>query len=55
MGAEETEPSIPWISIIGQRNVLVHEYGDVKPTLVWKTIERDVPVLLIELRRLLDD
>lgn len=31
-----THPEIPWTSIVGQRNVLAHEYGRVSDRLVWR-------------------
>ena len=45
-------PDVPWTQIIAQRNVLVHEYGEVNPELVWLTASRDVPELLRLLERL---
>jgi uncharacterized protein with HEPN domain len=39
-------PEIPWAQIVAQRNVLVHEYGEIKPELVWLSAVRDVPELL---------
>ncbi|MBP6875069.1 MAG: DUF86 domain-containing protein [Candidatus Eisenbacteria bacterium] len=30
---------IPWKAIVGLRNVLIHEYGEINLGLVWKTIE----------------
>ncbi len=41
-----SHPEVPWAQIIAQRNVLVHEYGDIRPELVWLTAVRDVPELL---------
>ncbi|MDP3186780.1 MAG: DUF86 domain-containing protein, partial [Anaerolineales bacterium] len=29
---QDEHPEIPWLQIIGQRNVLAHEYGDIKRT-----------------------
>jgi uncharacterized protein with HEPN domain len=44
-------PEVPWRQMIAQRNVLVHEYGHVRPELVWLTAVRDVPEVL----RLVDE
>ena len=49
----EKETAIPWGDIIGMRNWLIHAYFDVSLEIVWETVERDLPVLLKELRRLL--
>jgi uncharacterized protein with HEPN domain len=45
-------PEIPWREIIGQRNVLAHEYGEVDPALVWKTASEDIPRLIEILEKL---
>lgn len=38
-------PDIPWASIVGMRNILVHHYFDIDPDLVWGVIERDLDPL----------
>src|SRR5665647_2004225 len=32
---QKVHPDIPWRSIIGQRHVLIHEYGEIKHERVW--------------------
>jgi uncharacterized protein with HEPN domain len=44
---------IPWISIIGQRNVLAHEYGHIRYDLLWETVARRLPDLVRRLEGLL--
>lgn len=39
--------------IIGFRNVLVHEYGDVDLDIVWDAVVTDLPVLRAEVAALL--
>ncbi len=39
-------PEIPWRQIIGQRNVLIHEYGEIKQERIWKTVTENVPQLI---------
>ncbi len=39
-------PEIPWRQIIGQRNVLIHEYGEVKQERIWKVVKENVPQLI---------
>ncbi len=39
-------PEIPWRQIIGQRNVLIHEYGEIKQERIWKTVTENVPPLI---------
>lgn len=38
----EQHPSIPWSSIIGTRNVIVHGYDQVKLQIVWEILQRDL-------------
>jgi len=39
-------PEIPWRQIIGQRNVLIHEYGEIKQERIWKVVRENVPQLI---------
>jgi uncharacterized protein with HEPN domain len=39
-------PEIPWRQIIGQRNVLIHEYGEIKQERIWKTVKENIPQLI---------
>ncbi len=45
----ETHPEIPWRRVIGQRNVLAHEYGEIKQERIWKVVAEDIPVLIRQL------
>jgi uncharacterized protein with HEPN domain len=48
-------PEIAWRQIIGLRNVLAHEYGDIKVDRIWSSAANNVPLLLKELENLLPD
>jgi uncharacterized protein with HEPN domain len=39
------DPGIPWSSIIGTRNVIVHGYDQVKLPIVWDIIHKDLSAL----------
>lgn len=39
-------PAIPWHKISGLRNLVAHEYGNIEPEILWKTIHNDIPTLL---------
>jgi uncharacterized protein with HEPN domain len=38
-------PGIPWKSIVGFRNISIHEYFGVNLQLVWEIAKNDLPVL----------
>jgi len=42
----EEHPEVPWRSIIGLRNFLLHEYGHVDREIVWKVVSGDLPALI---------
>jgi uncharacterized protein with HEPN domain len=46
---QEKHPEIPWSSIIGTRNVIVHGYDQVKLQIVWDIINKDLKPLKISL------
>lgn len=49
-GFKDAHPEIPWKSIIAQRNVLAHEYGEILVERIWRVATERLP----ELIRLLD-
>ncbi len=42
---------INWRKIIGLRNRIVHDYFGIDYKIVWKIIEKDIPLLKIQLER----
>lgn len=44
--ARQTLPGLTWNAMIGMRNVLVHEYDDVDLSIVWDTVQKDLPSLI---------
>lgn len=44
-------PQIPWEKIFGMRNRLVHDYMGVQLSIVWQTIQDDIP----ELKKIVDE
>jgi uncharacterized protein with HEPN domain len=48
----QTLTTIPWAAISGMRNRLVHEYDEIDLDVVWETIVNSLPILLIELEKL---
>lgn len=47
--ARDENPNIPWTSIIGLRNVIAHEYGDIKYEKIWGICTNRLPVLIQQL------
>ncbi len=47
----EAHPEIPWQRIIGQRNVLIHEYGDIEHEMVWNVASVHIAELIIQLEK----
>ncbi len=46
-------PEIPWADMRAMRNVLIHEYFGVSVPIVWDTIARDLPVLALDIEKVL--
>lgn len=38
-------PNQPWRQIVAMRNFAAHQYDDLDPRRVWRTVTRDVPAL----------
>jgi uncharacterized protein with HEPN domain len=49
---QQAHPEIPWTGIIGQRNVIAHEYGDIKQDRLWVVATVNVEELIPKLRKL---
>lgn len=48
----DAHPEIPWGPIIAQRNVLAHEYGEIRHERVWSVVAERIPVLIRQLEAL---
>ena len=44
---------IPWMGIIGMRNVLVHQYFGLDLDEIWDTVSTDLPMLKAKIQELL--
>jgi len=49
---KDSHPEISWRSIIAQRHVLAHEYGEIKQDRMWRVLTEDLPKLLAALEPL---
>lgn len=46
-------PNVPWDVMYGMRNRIVHDYFDVDVQVVWQTVQRDLPVLRLQIDTML--
>jgi len=46
-------PEIPWQSIIAQRNVIAHEYGEIKQERIFAHATKNIPRLIDQLKPLI--
>jgi uncharacterized protein with HEPN domain len=49
---QESNPEVPWRSMIGMRNLMIHDYDDVDLSIVWQTVKQDLPRLVVLLEPL---
>ena len=47
-----TAPEIPWRSLRGIRNIVVHEYFGVNMQILWNAVTKNIPDLSAELEKL---
>jgi uncharacterized protein with HEPN domain len=45
----------PWYKVRSFRNMIAHEYFNIKLSAVWEVIEQDLPLLKLEIRKMLDN
>lgn len=48
-------PEVPWRSMSGIRDKLIPDYVSVNLDVVWKTVTEDLPLLIPQVRRILDE
>jgi uncharacterized protein with HEPN domain len=51
----ERHPDVPWASMIGVRNRLIHAYDRINHDIVWDILMADIPVVIEQLERMLDE
>jgi uncharacterized protein with HEPN domain len=45
-GFRQAHPEIPWRDLIGQRNVLAHDYGEIEQSRIWESATRHTSELI---------
>ena len=48
----QSHPDIPWSSIIGLRNVIAHEYGEILYEKLWGICKNRLPVLIEQIEEM---
>lgn len=48
-------PQVPWSSMAGMRDKLIHDYGNVDRRLVWRTVQEELPEAQQQLRTIVEE
>jgi uncharacterized protein with HEPN domain len=48
----DSYPALPWKTMIGMRDRLIHAYFDVNLDVVWQTVTEDLPTLIAQLEKI---
>lgn len=51
----EEYPQVPWSSMAGMRDNLIHDYTDVDRQLVWRTVQEEIPEVRRQVQTILED
>jgi len=51
----KAHPDLPWKSMVGMRDRLIHAYFDVNLDVVWETVTDDLPSLIAQLEKIVSD
>ncbi len=51
----ERYPQVPWVDMQDMRNIIIHQYFGVDYSIVWKTIQEDLPELIVNLKMVKTD
>ena len=46
--------NIPWSDMIGLRNIIAHDYGEVIAKRIWKVAKDHIPQLIVDLQKIID-
>ena len=49
---KEQYPDIPWRKLKELRNIIAHEYGEFLAERIWNIANKDIPILLSDMKRI---
>ena len=52
---KESKPKIQWQAMIGLRNIIAHEYGEILSERIWRIATENVPILVSQLHEILKE
>ncbi len=55
IATQKQYPQLPWIEMKGTRNRIIHEYDSIELDIIWDIIQKDLPVLVSELEKIIPD
>lgn len=50
---KDYHPEVPWFEMIGMRNIMIHEYDGVDMVILWETVKKDIPALILAINNIL--
>lgn len=51
----ERYPDVPWKSMAGMRDKLIHGYADIDAVILWNTVSHDIPPLLESVQKIANE
>lgn len=51
---QDAHPEVAWPEIVGLRNLLIHQYFGVIPSLIWQIVNEDLPQLELQMKAILE-
>ncbi len=51
-GTRQSHQQLEWQKMVGMRNRIVHDYGNIDRMIVWNTVEDILPTLIFELEQI---
>lgn len=49
---KQENPDVPWKEMAGMRDVAIHDYADLIPEDIWKTVVNDIPLLYKQIKKI---